>query len=103
MTANSSKWPCPRCTYLNWPRSRVCSLCLSENPNPINEIADPIDVSGPASDQWTCPECTFYNSVATATCSVCNANKSLANPCPLKATEETSASDLLETSGKPLR
>ena len=24
---SSQKWPCPRCTYYNWPRSKVCAVC----------------------------------------------------------------------------
>ncbi|XP_037302238.1 ubiquitin thioesterase trabid-like [Manduca sexta] len=28
------KWPCPTCTYENWPKSQKCAMCGSGNPAP---------------------------------------------------------------------
>ncbi|CAB3257579.1 unnamed protein product [Arctia plantaginis] len=29
-----AKWPCPTCTYDNWPKSMKCAMCGSSNPGP---------------------------------------------------------------------
>ncbi|XP_052752799.1 ubiquitin thioesterase trabid-like [Galleria mellonella] len=32
--ASVNKWPCPTCTYENWPKSLKCAMCGTSNPAP---------------------------------------------------------------------
>lgn len=43
--SSAPKWPCPHCTYENWPKSVKCIMCgLGNNPHPLQGArCSPVD------------------------------------------------------------
>uniref|UniRef100_A0A0N5AKJ3 Ubiquitinyl hydrolase 1 n=1 Tax=Syphacia muris TaxID=451379 RepID=A0A0N5AKJ3_9BILA len=83
---DGEKWSCSQCTYLNYQKAKVCTMCRNPRHSPF--ITEPPNTSsasyidGDASAQttssqkrWPCPDCTYMNVLKSRHCAVCSCKR----------------------------
>ncbi|XP_071521663.1 ubiquitin thioesterase trabid isoform X2 [Panulirus ornatus] len=121
MSEGSNKWPCGRCTYLNFASAVRCTMCsVPRSPHLIVEAgADIYQLAPPSSrppesppppqegDKWLCHLCTYRNYPRSLRCTQCRtprlsladqmAHMSLAKPStpsPVKSPQSTTPTSI---------
>lgn len=78
---DSEKWACSQCTYLNYRKATVCTMCRSPRHSPF--ITEPPNTSSAScttawtssSKRWPCPDCTYVNFLKSRHCTVCSCKR----------------------------
>ena len=73
MADEGKEWSCSRCTYLNPPEYKICTMCASSR-----------GFSSVGQTEFgsyrVCRNCTFYNKQGTTVCEVCHKTLDLTGP-----------------------
>ena len=68
-----NEWECFKCTFINDPSNKTCSICDFEYVEPLAKIATQPKEFSRNSNIWTCHQCTFAaNPDRAKTCEVCD-------------------------------
>lgn len=79
--SDGEKWACSQCTYLNYQKAKVCTMCrnprhslfITEPPNTSSASCTTAETS--SSKRWPCPDCTYLNVLKSRHCAVCSCNR----------------------------